>query len=116
MKSLDKNKIWIEKTGIISPNTGEETIIIHNAFKLDKPLDKKKTDRWSGPVGPSGPIYGNDYDKKKTKELDWHIKWDYLLNKKKWKNPDEVNKVLTKFVEDLLTQQRTELLEEINKL
>ena len=41
MKSL--NKVWIEKTGIKSPNTGMETLIIHNAIKIEKSLDKKKT-------------------------------------------------------------------------
>lgn len=40
-KSLDK--VWIEKTGIKSPNTGMETLIIHNAIKIEKSLDKKKT-------------------------------------------------------------------------
>ena len=74
-------------------------------------------------IGDDPSVYatGNDNCKtsttgtsdQKPKELDWHKQWDYLLNQKKWKNPNEVNGVLTKFVEDTLTQQRTELLEEI---
>lgn len=75
-----------------------------------KSLDKKKTNNL-----PSD-VRNKVVKPNKPKELDWHIKWDYLLNKKKWKNPDEVNKVLTKFIEDLLIQQRTELLEEIKRI
>lgn len=48
MEQVDKNykpkkdEVWIEHTGLISPNTGEETIIIHNVFtvaKKDKPVE-----------------------------------------------------------------------------
>jgi hypothetical protein len=43
--------------------------------------------------------------KSNKQKTDWREKWNYLLNKKKdWKNPDEVNKVLTEFVEKHFTQ------------
>ena len=107
MKSLDK--VWIEKTGIKSPNTGMETLIIHNAIKIEKSLDKKK-----------------------TKELDWEKEFDNLnwntdkgimtkakiIKQSTGETVGQITIPVTKemvktFIKSLLTQQRIELLEEI---